>query len=53
MTKEEETEDFKKRVQEVTEFAKERQVAIGATQQITEENYLVTVPLFRNLKPTE
>ena len=48
---EENQKDFEKRVQELYEFAKEKEIFIGAVQQINKENgYIEIVPLFRNLK---
>jgi len=49
LTKEQQ-EDFNKRVKEVFNFAKEKEIGIFATQQVTKEGYIETVPLFRNLK---
>ena len=43
-------ENFKKRVVEVQEFAKEKKVGILAVQQVTKEGYIETVPMFRNLE---
>ena len=47
--------DFQERIQEVLKFLQEKEVGIFATQQITKEGYIETVPVYRNLKvyPTE
>ncbi len=45
-------EEFMGRIKEVVEFAKEKGVGIGATQQVNKETgYIETVPVFKNLKP--
>lgn len=46
----EQQEDFTKRAQEVLEFAKEKEILIGACQQVNKEGRIETVPLYSNLK---
>ena len=47
---EEQQKDLEKRVQEVLDFAKEKEILIGAVQKVTQEGYIETTPLYRNLK---
>lgn len=47
-------EDLQNRVQELLTFAKEKEIFIGAVQQINKETgYIEVVPLYRNLKQYE
>ena len=42
--------DLEERVQEVLAFANEKEVFIGACQQISKEGRIETVPLYKDLK---
>jgi len=54
MNQQAQQEDFQNRVQELLAFAKEKEIFIGAVQQINKENgYIEVVPLYRNLKQYE
>ncbi len=50
MNKEEQQKDLEARVNEVLNFAKEKEIFIGATQKISPEGYIENTPLYRDLK---